>query len=352
MAEVSKKKLAFFLVVSTLLITFAFYGYQIYFTPNILVDRENKMFVIRNGYTFRKVQEELGNGKFVNDMVSFSFLARLKGYDKNIKSGRFLLRSNMTNAQAIALLQAGAREVVQVTFTNVRLKSELAEKITKNTGVTVAEFNAALDKFIATNTEGFNEQNVLSMFLPNTYEVYYNVLPDELIGRLHNEYEKFWNDARKARANQLGLTPLEVSTLASIVQAESIKPEEAPVIAGLYINRLKKNMPLQADPTLVFASGDFTLKRVLNVHKEIDSPYNTYKRTGLPPGPINMPQLATLDAVLNHQQHNYIYMCAREDFSGFHNFAVTLQEHNRNAAKYQKALSKEIAKGKALRGEK
>lgn len=352
MAEVSKKKLAFFLVVSTLLITFAFYGYQIYFTPNILVDRESKMFVIRSGTNFRKVQEDLGHGKFVNDMVSFSFLARLKGYDENIKPGRYLFTPNMTNAQAIALLQSGTREAVRITFTNVRLKSELGEKITKNTGVTVSEFNDALDKFIATNTEGFNEQNVLSMFLPNTYEVYYNVLPEELIERMHSEYKKFWNEERKAKAEKLGLTPLEVSTLASIVQAESIKSEEAPIIAGLYINRLKKNMPLQADPTLVFAVGDFTIKRVLNVHKEIDSPYNTYRNTGLPPGPINMPQLATLDAVLNYQQHNYVYMCAREDFSGFHNFAATLQEHNRNASKYQKALSIEIAKGKALRGEK
>lgn len=352
MAEVSKKKLAFFLIVSTLTITFAFYGYQIYFTPNILVDLESRVFVIRSGSTFRKVQEDLGKGKFVNDMVSFSFLARLKGYDENIKPGRYLLNRNMTNAQAIAVLQAGSREAVRVTFTHVRLKSELAEKITKNTGVTVAEFNNALDKFIDTNTEGFNEQNVLSMFLPNTYEVYYNVLPDELIERMHQEYKKFWNTDRVAKAKALGLTPLEVSTLASIVQAESVKEEEAPIIAGLYINRLKKNMPLQADPTLVFASGDFTLKRVLNVHKEIDSPYNTYKYTGLPPGPINMPQLATLDAVLDYSKHTYVYMCAREDFSGFHNFASTLQEHSRNASKYQKALSIEIAKGKALRGEK
>ncbi|MCW5912094.1 MAG: endolytic transglycosylase MltG [Cyclobacteriaceae bacterium] len=352
MADISKKKLAFFLVVSTLLITFVFYGYQVYFTPNILVDRESRIFIIRSGYTFRNVQEELAKGNFVNDMVSFSFLARFKDYHKNIRPGRYLLTRNMTNAQALSVLQTEGREAVRITFNNIRLKSELAEKLTKNTGVTIAEFNEALDRFVAANTEGFTQQNVLSMFLPNTYEVYYNVLPEELIERMHSEYKKFWNDERKAKAANLGLTPLEISTLASIVQAESIKPEEAPIIAGLYINRLKKNMPLQADPTLVFASGDFTLKRVLNVHKEIDSPYNTYKYAGLPPGPINMPQLTTLDAVLDYQQHSYLYMCAREDFSGFHNFAGTLEEHNRNAAKYQRALSIEIAKGRAQRGEK
>jgi UPF0755 protein len=342
MAEVSKTKLAFFLVASTLLITFVFYGYQILYTPNILVDRDNRVFIIHKDDTFRKIQEELGKAGFVNDMVSFSFLARLKGYDKRIQPGRFALQRNMTNLAAIGVLSAGMRQAERVTFTNVRLAEELGEKITKNIGVTPTEFDEALNDFVDTNTEGFNKENIIAMFLPNTYEVYYNVLPNELIERFHAEYEKFWNDDRLAKAQALGFTPLEISTLASIVQAESIKKDEAEIIAGLYINRLKKNIPLQADPTLVFAAKDFTIKRVLNKHKEIDSPYNTYKYAGLPPGPINMPQIATIDAVLNYQKHNYIYMCAREDFSGYHNFASTLTEHNRNASRYQKALTNEM----------
>lgn len=342
MAEVSKTKLAFFLVASTLLITFVFYGYQILYTPNILVDRDSRVFVIHKDYTFRKIQEELGKAGFVNDMVSFSFLARLKGYDKRIQPGRFTLQRNMTNLAAIGVLSAGMRQAERVTFTNVRLVEELGEKITKNIGVTPAEFDAALNDFVDVNTEGFDRENIISMFLPNTYEIYYNVSPADLIERFHTEYKKFWNDDRLAKAQALGFTPLEISTLASIVQAESIKDEEAEIIAGLYINRLKKNIPLQADPTLVFAAKDFTIKRVLNKHKEIDSPYNTYKYAGLPPGPINMPQIATIDAVLNYQKHNYIYMCAREDFSGYHNFASTLTEHNRNASRYQKALTNEM----------
>jgi UPF0755 protein len=342
MPEVSKTKLAFFLIASTLLITFVFYGYQIVYTPNILVDRDNRVFVIHKDYTFRKIQEELGKGGFVNDMVSFSFLARLKGYDKRIQPGRFSLHRNMTNLDALGVLSAGMRQAENVTFTNVRLADELGEKITKNLGVTPAEFDEALDDFVDTNTEGFTKENIISMFLPNTYEVYYNVLPNELIERFHTEYKKFWNEERVAKAQALGFTPLEVSTLASIVQAESVKKEEADIIAGLYINRLKKNIPLQADPTLVFAAKDFSLKRVLNKHKEADSPYNTYKYAGLPPGPINMPQIATIDAVLNYQKHNYIYMCAREDFSGYHNFASTLTEHNTNASRYQKALDIEM----------
>ncbi len=347
MAEVSKKKLTFFLIASTLLITFVFYTYQIVYTPNILVDRDDRTFIIRSGYTFRKVQEELGKGGFVNDMVSFSFLARIKDYDKRIMPGRYMLRRNMTNLQALAVLASGQKQAVKVTFTNVRLVEELGEKITKNIGVTPSEFDEALDDFVETNTEGFTKDNVISMFLPNTYEVYYNVLPDELIERLHTEYKKFWNETRLAKAKEIGLTPFEVSTLASIVQAESVKKEEAETIAGLYINRLKKNIPLQADPTLVFATRDFGAKRILNTHKEVDSPYNTYRNAGLPPGPINMPQIYTLDAVLNYQKHSYIYMCAREDFSGYHNFATTLTEHNKNARRYQNALTLEIKKGRA-----
>jgi UPF0755 protein len=346
MAEISKTKLTFFLITSTLLITFVFYAYQILYTPNILVDRDDRTFIIRSGYTFRKVQEELGKGGFVNDMVSFSFLARIKDYDKHVLPGRYTLRRNMTNIQAIDVLESGSRQAVKVTFTNVRLLDELGEKITKNIGVSPVEFDEALEEFIEANTEGFTKENAISMFLPNTYEVYFNVLPDELIERMHDEYKKFWNEERLAKAQAIGLTPFEVSTLASIVQAESVKKEEAKIIAGLYINRLKRNIPLQADPTLVFATKDFGAKRVLNSHKEIDSPYNTYKNAGLPPGPINMPQIYTIDAVLDYQKHEYIYMCAREDFSGNHNFAANLTEHNRNAQRYQKALTLEIQKGK------
>ncbi len=349
MSEVPKKKLAFFLILSILTISFIFYGYQIFLTPNILIDRDDRVFIIRSGATFRKVQEDLGKGNFVSDMVSFSFLARLNDYDKHIMPGRYTLRRNMTNLEAIRVLKSGSRQAVKVTFTNVRLIDELSEKITRNIGVSPTEFNEAMDDFISTNQEGFNRKNVIGMFLPNTYEVYYNVLPDELINRMLSEYKKFWNAERLAKAEAIGLTPQEVSTLASIVQAESVKPEEAPIIAGLYINRLKKDIPLQADPTLVFAVGDFTIKRVLNEHKAVDSPYNTYKYAGLPPGPINMPQIATLDAVLDYQKHTYIYMCAKEDFSGRHNFATTLTEHNKNARKYQNALTIEIKKGEELR---
>jgi UPF0755 protein len=352
MAEVPKKKLVFFLVASVLLITFTFYTYQIIYTPNVLVDKDDRIFLVKVGATYRDVQNALMKGKFVDDLVSFSFLARLMSYDENIRPGRYALRKNMTNLQAIRILRAGDQEPVTITFNNVRLLSELGEKITHNTAITPDEFYTALDEFIAANKEGFNKENILSMFIPNTYEVYYNTSATKLVERMHSEYTKFWTDERKEKAAKIGLTPLEISTLASIVQAENTRGDEATTIAGLYINRLKKDMPLQADPTLVFAVGDFSLKRVLNVHKEVDSPYNTYQHTGLPPGPINMPEIFTIDAVLNYQPSTYIYMCAKEDFSGHHNFATTLAEHNLNARKYQKALTIEQEKGRAAQKNK
>jgi len=341
MNEVPKAKLVTFLVGSMLLITFTFYGYQIFYTPNVLVDRDDRLFEIHQNATYRNIQDDLGKGGFVNDMVSFSFLARASGYDKEIRPGRYLLKRNMTNMQAINALKANRNKPAEVTFTNVRLISQLGEKITKNIGVTEDEFYDALKKFESINTEGFTKENMLCMFIPNTYEVYYNVLPEDFIDRMHSEYKKFWNEKRVARAKEVGLTQIEVSILASIVQAESVKLAEAPIIAGLYLNRLKQGIPLQADPTLVFAVGDFTLKRVLNVHKEVDSPYNTYMYPGLPPGPINMPTIASIDAVLNYAKHNYIYMCAKEDFSGNHNFADNYNQHLRNAKKYQDALTRE-----------
>jgi UPF0755 protein len=352
MAEIKKRKLVLFIIGSTLLITFTFYGYQIAFTANILVDRDDRILLVKKGATFQSVQKDLYDGNFVNDPVSFSFLARWMDYDKAVRPGRFQLRRNMTNLEAIRVLRAGVQVPVDITFNNVRLLSELGEKITRNTSIDPAEFDEAVADFIATNNEGFTRENMIAMFIPNTYEVYFNLTGKELVERMHFEYKKFWNEDRLAKAKALGLTPIEVSILASIVKAENTRGDEAATIAGLYINRLKRDMPLQADPTLVFAVGDFSLKRILNVHKEVDSPYNTYLNAGLPPGPINMPEINSIDGVLNYEKHKYLYMCAKEDFSGRHNFAGSLVEHNQNARKYQKALTIEQQKARAAKRKK
>ncbi len=339
------KKLIFFLVFSVLLISFVYYAYQICYTPNILAGKSARPLVIPRGATFKEVQTLLDEGKYIDDIVSFSFLAKLMNYDDQVKPGRYLIQANLTNLQAIRVLRAGIQEPVKITFNNVRLVKDLSEKITKNLNMKPEEFEAALIKFAMNNPYGFNKDNILCMFIPNTYEIYFNVSPEDLIERMHSEYDKFWNAERRRKAEESGLTPMEVSILASIVQAESVKEEEAPIIAGLYINRLKKDIPLQADPTLVFAVGDFSLKRVLNEHKEIDSPYNTYRYRGLPPGPVNMPEIFAIEAVLNYTKSDYLYMCAKEDFSGGHNFTHSYQQHMNNAIKYQRALAREIKIG-------
>lgn len=336
----------FILIFGVLICSFTFYGYQIVKSPNILVGQQDRFIIIPERATFGDVQTMLKKENITTNLVAFSFLAKLMDYDKLVKPGKYLLKGNMNNQEAIRMLRQGVQTPVNITFNNIRLTSDIADKITKNTGVSIEQFNAALVKFTQQNEDGFNTENIIGLLIPNTYQVYYSITADQLIDRMHSEYNSFWDDERKAKAQVLNLTIKEVSTLASIVQAESIAASEKQRIAGLYINRLKRGIALQADPTLVFASGDFTLKRVLNVHKEIDSPYNTYKHRGLPPGPINMPTISSLDAVLNYEDHNYIYMCAKEDFSGHHNFATNLQQHNRNAQKYQRALTIEMRKAR------
>ena len=342
-----RKIIVMAMVIFTILLSsFFFFGYQLLYSPNFLINRDPDVVLIPKEATFKSVQDSLYNRDIVHNLVYFSFLARLMKFDRQVKPGLYEIGSGMSNIEVIRLLRSGAQVPTYVTFNNVRLKEDLAGKITQNVDVTPGEFLGAMETFAGNQENGFSSENIMAMFIPNTYEVYWTVTADELVGRMKYEYDLFWDESRLSKAEDLGLTPVEVSILASIVQAESIKPEESPVIAGLYMNRLNKRYRLQADPTLVYAVGDFTLKRVLNIHKEVESPYNTYKYYGLPPGPINLPSIQSIDAVLNHEKHNYLYMCAREDFSGFHRFATNLQEHNINAARYQRALSAEQRKAR------
>lgn len=335
----------FMLVFTILLSSFAFYAYQVVSSPNILIGQERRELIVAPDDTFKSLQNKLYDRHYVNDLVSFSLLARIMKYDKYMKPGRYLLEADMSNLEAIRLLRSGNQAPVKITFNNIRLMEDLGERITANLMIGKAEFDVALIRFIS-KSNVFDEYSIISMFVPNTYEVYYNVTGDELVEKMRAEFYRFWNSARMEKAKSLGLSPAEVVTLASIVNAESVKREESKIIAGLYINRLKRGIPLQADPTLVFANGDFSLKRVLNEHKEVDSPYNTYKNKGLPPGPVNMPPIAVIDAVLNYAKHNYIYMCAKEDFSGYHYFAETYAEHEANARRYQRRLSEEQRKAR------
>lgn len=335
-----------FLVGSVLMISGTFYAYQVLYTPNLLLGESDRSLVITDDMSFYDLQKKLLDEHYVGDLQSFSLVARLMGYDKHMKPGRYVLPHDIGNLAAVRYLRQGLQTPVQVTFNSARLLSDVGDKITRNIAMTPGQFDSAAMRFARSNEFGFDKESIRCMFIPNTYEVYYDVTPDELVQRMHTEYENFWSGERTAKADSIGLTPVEVSILASIVQAEVVKQSEAPLVAGLYINRLRKNMLLMADPTLVYANGNFETKRVLDKDKEIDSPYNTYKHRGLPPGPINIPEIASIDAVLNYTRSDYLYMCAREDFSGYHNFAKTFEEHERNAARYQHALSVEMRKAR------
>ena len=325
---------------SVMAISLSFYFYQIFFSPNVLIESDqNYMLKIGSNDTFKTVSNKLYDNHVVNDLVSFGFIAKVMDYQENVKPGLYTIEPKMTNLELVRLLRSGKQTPIRVTFNNVRTKEDLAEKITANMEISKDQFLELIQDSVYIRKFDFNEETIMSMFIPNTYEVWWNTSAEALFDRMHREYESFWTDERKQKASALGLTPKEVSTLASIVQAESQKSDERPKIAGVYLNRLRLNMPLQADPTLVFALGDFELKRVLNVHKETDSPYNTYMYAGLPPGPINLPDINSLNAVLNAEDHEFLYFCAKEDFSGYHSFATNLAQHNANARRYQAALN-------------
>lgn len=331
----------FFLVGTVSITSFGFYFWQVVNAPNILVDDTKKPIIIEKNITFDQLQNKLYDGRYVHDLVAFSFLARIMKYDRYIKPGLYMLEPNMSNIQAIRKLRSGEQTPTVVTFTNVRLLEELAGKLTKNISVDEEELDSLIRDPEIQKKYGFNEQNFISMFLPNTYEVYYTIEAMELLDRMKMEYDRFWDNERLAQAKAIELTPKEVSILASMVQAEQkVYDEEWQRIAGLYMNRLQKGYRLDSDPTLVFAHQDFTIDRVLNRHKDIVSPYNTYKRYGLPPGPILCPSTSAIDAVLKYETHNYLYMCAKDDFSGYHAFATNLKEHNVNARKFQQALNR------------
>lgn len=332
--------IVFLILLSILLSSFSFYFYQVVNAPNILVGKTDRYLHIPTGSSFKEVQDMLHEGGYVNDLLAFSFLAKLMKYDENVKPGRYLLKSEISNREAIRLLRAGIQSPVNITFNNIRLLKDLPLKICSNIELQPEEFATLLSDSSIISSYGFSSETFKCMFIPNTYEVFWTISGKQLLERMNHEYKRFWNDKRLALADSIGLTPIEVSILASIVKAECSQAEEAPLIAGLYINRLEKGYPLQADPTIVYANNDFTIKRVLDVHKEIDSPYNTYKYRGLPPGPINMPEIYFIDAVLNYERHKYLYMCAREDFSGYHNFANNLVDHLKNARRYQNALNR------------
>ncbi len=332
--------LVFLIGGSVLAISLTFYFYQVFFVANTLVESDKPYLLkIPSNSVYKNVVDKLYEERVINDALSFSFVAKVLGYQDGVKPGLYQIEPKMNNLQLVRMLRSGQQTPVRVTFNTVRTQEDLAEKISVNLEVSKEQFLELLQDSVYIRKFGFEEETVMSMFIPNTYEFWWDTSAAELFERMHKEYQSFWTEARSQKAQDLGLSKEEVSTLASIVQAESQKSDERPKIAGVYLNRLRIGMPLQADPTLVFAAGDFSIKRLTAKQMAIDSPYNTYKYAGLPPGPINLPDINSLDAVLNPEKHNYLYFCAKEDFSGYHSFAVGYEEHLSNARRYQRALN-------------
>lgn len=346
MTEVEKKtmstgkKAAIIVALVVILIAgyFALNLYRLYFAPNITENQ--KYLYIKTGSSYDDLLAEIKKKDLVKSIGTFTAAAGKMNLATSVKPGRYRLKKGMTNRTLINLIKAGNQDPVKLKFQNIRKKENFAAYLASNLEADSLSFISVLDSTPLISKYGFNQDNVYAMFIPNTYEMYWNISPADFFERMHKEYDKFWNADRKQKAASLNLTPAQVYTLASIVDAEALYDKEMPVIAGLYLNRLNKGILLQADPTVIFANNDFTVKRVTGKLLRVQSLYNTYKYAGLPPGPIMMPSINAIDAVLNRDKNNYIYMCAKEDFSGYHNFAETKAEHEVNAKKYREALNK------------
>lgn len=264
-------------------------------------------------------------------------LWKLQGGTAQAAHGSYVVSDGMTALEASRMLLHGRQTPVNLTFNNMRTMGDLAGRIGRVLECDSAQFLEAVDSLLS--SEGLTKAQYASAFIPDTYQFYWTDSPARVVDKLFAERSRFWNDERRAKAKSLGLTPEQVHTLASIVEEETNKADEQGTVARLYMNRLKRGIPLQADPTVKFALGDFSLRRIVGEHLKADSPYNTYRNTGLPPGPIRIAERATLQRVLDAPENNYIYMCAKSDFSGYHDFTSDYSRHRINAARYHRALS-------------
>lgn len=317
-------------------------AYQLYKTilkPNTWVKDQAEISVyISTGSSIDDLKTILYENGIVINRISFEWLAKKKNLANNIHPGRYIVRNGMSNDELINLLRSGNQTPVKVVFNNIRVREKFASTIGQQIEPDSLDIIQLINDSAYLSIFGVDKEQILTLFVPNTYQVYWDITARDFMDRMFIEYNKFWDVERRQKAELIGLDPPEVSILASIVEKETSKNDEKATIAGVYLNRMKYNWRLQADPTIIFAWQDFKIRRVLNYHKEIDSPYNTYKYYGLPPGPICIPSIASIDAVLNREDHNYMFFCAKDDFSGYHAFAKTHAQHNVNANKYRHAL--------------
>lgn len=311
-----------------------------YFYKSNTTNQDKKYLYIKSGASYNTVMDSLKNMHVIADMSSFERVATWLQYPSKVKPGRYLIAPKMNNKTLIYNLRAGNQASVNfVLRSNIRTLEQLSGIVANKLDIDSTEFLQILKSDSLMQTLATDSNNIITYFIPNTYQFFWNTSAEKFLKRMESEHDKFWNEERKEKLKRTGLSQSQVYTMASIVEEETNAKADKPIIAGVYINRIKIGMPLQADPTLKFALKDFGIKRVLNTHKLVESPYNTYKYAGLPPGPICIPEISTIDAVLDFSTHEYLYFCAKEDLSGFSNFATNLADHEANAKRYQEALN-------------
>lgn len=321
----------------------AYWAYGIIFTPNTAFEEDVVNIQIPKKTSFEEVLTMLADKNVLKDQGSFERVASWMNYNRNlVPSGNYELKKGWTNKDIISKLRSGIQKPINLTFNNVRTIEELMGSLSADICLDSTDLAEYFLDTVNLSKLGFSKETILTLFIPNTYQIYWDIDLKELENRMKKEHNSFWSqNERRAKADLLNMSEEEVYTLASIVEKESIHASERPIIAGLYLNRLEKNIPLQADPTVVFANGDFEIRRVLNRHLRYDSPYNTYIYNGLPPGPIYMPSIASIDAVLNPEDHDYLFMCAKPGYGSRHAFAKTNRGHERNARIYHEWLSQQ-----------
>jgi len=345
----AKKKKSFFKKIITSLFFIllivggvgGYYAYQTIFQSNVnCIDKKSQIIYIPTGSNFEDVLGILNKHSILKNQSTFEFLAGKKKYKNAVKPGKYRILANMSNNALINLLRAGIQEPVELNFNGIKNTDQLISRLCRRIEADSISLYKAMNDNGYLSKYGINSEIVQTLFIPNTYEFYWNTSVDDFFNRMAKEYKVFWTDARKKKAREIGYSQADVTILASIVQGEQCcdNPEKK-TIAGLYINRLKKGMALQSDPTVIFAIGDFTIQRVSFEQTHFESPYNTYLNKGLPPGPIGFAQESSIDAVLNYNQNNYIFMCAKEDLSGKHYFSTSYEQHCVFAQKYRDALN-------------
>jgi UPF0755 protein len=311
------------------------------FSNNVNNNSDKPIYIyIKSNNSFDRLIYNLQNDNVLINVQSFERIAKLISLTDNLKAGRYKITAGMSNIALVKLLKSGRQEPLNLVIKYARRKENLALTLSSQLELDSTELINLMNDSSTLNAAKMDSNNIINLFVPNTYNVYWNISGKKLVERMQKEYNSFWNSSRTTKCILMKMTPQEVTILASIVMSETNQPNEMPTVARTYMNRMKIGMPLQADPTVLFALNDTSIKRVLSIHTAFQSPYNTYLNIGLPPGPICLASPTAIDAVLNAPMNNYLYFCAKEDLSGYHNFANTFAQHQVNARKYQRELNR------------